>query len=420
MNIEEIKTAITEANQAAFVTVNETIESLKTNVTENEKKFNEKIETLTNSLPQEKRIVVGDEPIDKDINDGFESFYDFAYRIYDEGKAGAEDGKLKTWRRKAAGTGLSENVESDGGTLIPTQFRTQLLRNSMEQADLVRRCLPIPMKTNSIVVPYLKDTDRSSGYTHGLVQMYWTKELGQRSESRPKTGGVNLVLNKVVGMCYVSDELLEDSPISLGPLIDTVFSEALAYTLDYCVLNGTGAGQPLGIRNAPCTVEVSKVTNQAAATIAYANICDMYARMPNAARKKAVWICNNDTLPQLMQMGIAVGSGGSAVFLPAGGASGQPYNTIFGKEVVFTELAQTLGTNGDIMFCSFPSYLIGKKEGKKGNIQSDMSIHLKFDYDQIAYKYTLRIDGQPWWPAPLTPRHSSSTLSPFVKLATRS
>ena len=46
-----------------------------------------------------------------------------------------------------------------------------------------------------------------------------------------------------------------------------MFGQALGYFEDVAFISGTGAGQPLGILNAPALVTVSKETGQAADTI---------------------------------------------------------------------------------------------------------------------------------------------------------
>jgi len=48
-----------------------------------------------------------------------------------------------------------------------------------------------------------------------------------------------------------------------------------------------------------------------------------------------------------------------------------------------------------------------------------VSIHLWFDYDTTAFRFVLRIAGQPWWSAAADPRDGSATYSPFVALAER-
>jgi hypothetical protein len=56
---------------------------------------------------------------------------------------------------------------------------------------------------------------------------------------------------------------------------------------------------------------------------------------------------------------------------------------------------------------------------KTGGMRSDVSIHLYFDYDMLAYRFILRLGGQPWWRTYITPSNSAKTLSCFVTLAAR-
>jgi HK97 family phage major capsid protein len=258
--------------------------------------------------------------------------------------------------------------------------------------------------------------DRSGGLVHGGIEFKWLDEEGQKSETRPKFGKINLRLKKMAGLVYASDEILEDSPVTLEPLLTRMFSDALAWQLDEVFINGIGAGKPLGILNAPCTISVTKETSQAADTIVYENVLKMYARMWD--KSNAVWMANDNTFTQLATMSLAVGTAGAPVWIPAGGMSGKPYDTLFGKPLIFTEHCQKLGDAGDIIFADWSQYLVGQKSG--GTLQFASSIHLKFDYDQTAFRFVFRVDGQPWWPTYLTPRYATDdTLSPFVITAER-
>jgi len=89
-----------------------------------------------------------------------------------------------------------------------------------------------------------------------------------------------------------------------------------------------------------------------------------------------------------------------------------------GKPIIFSEHAQTLGALGDILYLDWSQYLVGQKAGR-GGVSFATSIHLKFDYDQTAFRWVMRIDGQDWWPSDQTPRYSSDTISPFIALAAR-
>jgi HK97 family phage major capsid protein len=56
---------------------------------------------------------------------------------------------------------------------------------------------------------------------------------------------------------------------------------------------------------------------------------------------------------------------------------------------------------------------------EKGGISSDMSIHVRFEYDESVFRFVLRVDGQPVRASALTPYKGTATLSNFVALAAR-
>jgi len=121
--------------------------------------------------------------------------------------------------------------------------------------------------------------------------------------------------------------------------------------------------------------------------IRFENIIKMYARMWNKA--DAVWMANEDTFQQLASMSLQTGTGGVPVWLPAGGVSGRPYDTLMGKPLIWTEHCQTLGTKGDILFADWTQYLVGQRAGAAGGMKFASSIHLKFDYAKmIPYEVT--------------------------------
>jgi len=54
------------------------------------------------------------------------------------------------------------------------------------------------------------------------------------------------------------------------------FIKGLGWYMDYAFINGTGEGQPLGIINDPALITVDKEDSQAAATITYQNVVNMF------------------------------------------------------------------------------------------------------------------------------------------------
>jgi len=331
---------------------------------------------------------------------------------------GTVDPRLRTIRA-AEGSGLSESVPSDGGFLVQQDFSTELLKDVFETGILASRCrrIPISARSNSIKIPGIDETSRASSRAGGIVG-YWEDEAALKTASAPKFRKIELNLKKLIGLCYATDELLDDAT-ALEGVIRQGFTSEFGFLLDDSIVNGTGAGQPLGILNAGCLVSVAKEAGQAADTVVTENIIKMYSRIFASSRSNAVWLINQNVEPQLFTMSLSVGTGGIPVYMPAGGLSGQPYATLFGRPVLAIEQAATLGDLGDIIFADLPNgYILAEK----GGIQSDMSIHVRFLYDESVFRFVMRIDGQPVRASVLAPYKGSSTndtQSHFIALAAR-
>ena len=280
---------------------------------------------------------------------------------------------------------------------------------------LAPRCRRISISGNSngIKINGVDETSRASTRSGGIIG-YWKDEAAQKTASKPKFRQIELTLHKLIGLCYATDELLSDAS-ALEGFIRQAFAAEFGFLLDDAIIRGSGAGQPLGILNAGCLVTVSKEGGQLADTIVWENVVKMYARLFAGSRPNAVWLINQAAEAQLMQMAMSVGTGGVPVYLPAGGASQSPYATLFGRPVIAIEQCSALGDVGDIIFGDFNGYIIAEK----GGIESAMSIHVKFDYDESVFRFVLRVDGQPVRASSLTPYKGSDALSHFVTLAAR-
>jgi HK97 family phage major capsid protein len=314
-----------------------------------------------------------------------------------------------------AATGLNETSPSDGGFLVQTDFSSELLQEVYATGLLAPRCRRISISGNSngIKINGVDETSRASTRSGGIVG-YWKDEAAQKTASKPKFRQIELTLHKLIGLCYATDELLADAA-ALEGFIRQAFAAEFGFLLDDAIIRGTGAGQPLGILNAGCLVTVTKEAGQGADTIVWENVVKMYARLFAGSRANSIWLINQAAESQLMQMAMSVGTGGVPVYLPAGGASQSPYATLFGRPVIAIEQCSALGDVGDIIFADFNGYILAEK----GGIESAMSIHVKFDYDESVFRFVLRVDGQPVRASSLTPYKGSDALSHFVALAAR-
>ena len=330
---------------------------------------------------------------------------------------------VANWRRRfrelRAGTpsGSSEAIPSEGGFLVKTDQSSEVLKRVHEAGILANRCrrLQISSDANTIKIPGVDESSRADGSRFGGVRGYWVDEADQVTSSKPKFRLIQLTLNKLAALYYATDEVLQDAAL-LESLASDAFVQEMAFKLDDAIYNGDGSGKPLGVLNANALVSVTKETGQAATTIEYENIAKMYSRLWARSRSNAVWYANQDIIPQILTMSLAVGTGGVPVYLPANGAAGRPFDTLMGLPIIFNEFSATLGTVGDIALLDLSQYFIAEK----GGIQTAQSIHLRFDYNEQVFRWVYRIDGQPAWNTALTPFKGTNTQSPYIVVATRS
>ena len=317
-------------------------------------------------------------------------------------------------------TGLGETVPSDGAFLVAQEFIPNLLNRIWNTGIVINKCRkqPVGPNFNGFKIPAIDETSRANGSRWGGVYAYWAAEAATITTSKPKLRQISIELEKLTGLCYVTDELLEDS-VALEGYVNTWFPMEFGFRLDDAVINGDGAGKPLGILNSPGRYSVSKETNQLASTVVTNNILKMFQHCWGPSIPKATWFINQELLPSLMTLTIPIGTAGALANLyqfPGGAFSpGSSFGTMLGRPVIPVEQCQAIGTEGDIILADLDEYIIGDK----GGMNAATSIHVAFTTDQTAFRWIYRVNGQPIWHNYVTPFKGTNYLSPYVTLATR-
>ncbi len=163
--------------------------------------------------------------------------------------------------------------------------------------------------------------------------------------------------------------------------------------------------------NDPALIVVTKETNQAASTIVYENVTKMFARLHPACLKNAIWIANSTSIPQLLSMSIAVGTGGS--FIPAViQQNGQ--HSLLGLPLIFSEKVPALSSQGDLTLCDLSQYAIGMRR----ELAIDKSNVPGWTEDCVDFRVIGRVDGMGTWSSAITPDNGDS-LSWAVTLGAR-
>lgn len=358
---------------------------------------------LPNGRP---RQTVAPAPRQANGNGGFHTLGHFAQSVYQSTIDGEEvDPRL---RMAAATTISTEGIGADGGFAVPLDFRTNIQQQVFAEESLAGMTDPFQTTANQIVLP----NDMTAPWdTTGGIQAYWESEGAARTQSKVALEPVNVRLHKLSVLVPVTEELMDDAA-ALTSYLNSKIPIKMDFKLSFGIAWGTGVGMPLGFMASPCLVTQGAEGGQTADTIVAANIVKMYARMPANQRMTSAWLIHPDAEPQLPLMVI----GTQPVYLPPGGLSGNKYGMLLGRPVIPHQVCTTVGDVGDIMFVDLKSYIGARKQI---GIKTDVSMHLWFDQDLAAFKFTLRFGGQPWWSKAVSPRVGTNTMSPFVTLAAR-
>lgn len=344
----------------------------------------------------------------------FKNFADFVRAGFD----GHQTNAFKERHRKHfnAVQGMSEGQGAEGGFTVMPEFSSKFIDRIFGNS-LFSRTDNYTVSGNNMTFLANAETSRANGSRHGGMRGYWLGEGATATSSKPTFREISMKLVKLGVVVYLTQELIDDSGMALEQYVANKAVQEFEFMLGDSLFNGTGAGQPLGILNAPSLVSVAKESGQLAATLETENIVKMYSRFYAPHLPNAIWYHNQDIQPELDTMTIGVGTGGVVTYMPPGGlADGRPA-TLRGLPMEATEFNATLGTQGDIILGDLSQIL----SISKGGVAQAVSAHVQFLADQLALRFILRVNASPWDSAPLTPyKGGSNTQSSFVALDTRS
>ncbi len=336
---------------------------------------------------------------------GFKSFGEYAYHVRN---AALGTGRLDERLKAAATTYGNESSGTEGGFAVPEQFASEITSIALEEQSLLAMADETPVSGNSMTFP--KDETTPWGSTG--ITATWDGEGDAATQKKPVLGKSRLELHKLRVLVPATDELLADASAMSAHLVKKM-GEAVLWKSNDAIINGTGAGMPLGILSAASLVAQAKETSQTADTINATNVAKMYGRCIKGAGANLVWLINPDAYAQLIVMTI----GDQPIFTaPVQGMKNAPDGLLLGRPVVLTDACDTVGDQGDIILANMSGY---RAITKAGGAEFSQSMHLWFDQDVQAFKLVFRMDGQPALASAVTPPNSSVTRSHFVALAAR-
>lgn len=331
---------------------------------------------------------------------GFKSYGEYLGAVYKAQKGLSMDSRLSK--------DLSSHSGETGGYLVPSTFGNEILSHALEASELAGLCDHRTTEGNN----YETTVDPTTPYGNGGITVHWVKENTAGTASNLKLQQLDVKLHKAMALVHLPNELSEDSFFNIETVVGDQASAKIGFEIDDKILNGTGAGTPLGILHG----NFNGLVGQARATsnqIETADVLGINSKLLGFGNTQAMgasrWIAHSSTLPQIGTLTI----GNQPAFIPPGLLPNAPAGALQGMPLVYSETAQALGTKGDLSLINFSKYLlVTKKEG----LRADLSVDFKFDTDQTSLRYVFRVGGQPVFDTVATDKNGGGTKSPYVTL----
>lgn len=333
---------------------------------------------------------------------GFGSAAEFGRAVHAASVGGYVDQRLFG----AAPDATMRETGSAEGYLVPPAMRDAIWEHVFDDEGIVQLFDPEPTSSNAVT--FIVDEDAPWG--DGGVVARWRAEAQKMEPSKFAQGERTTKLNDLYAFVLATEELLEDAPL-MESRITKRAGQAIQWEAGEALLFGDGTGKPLGALKGNGVVTVAKDSGQAAGTITLKNIANMYAAAINP--QGAFWLMSAALLPQLIELNM----GGNLIWTPPStGITGAPGGYLLGRPIRYSEHAEAPGSVGDISLLNPQGYhAITKSSG----VKFASSIHLFFDYNIRAFRWTFRLGGQPIMSKPLAAAKGGLQRSYAVTLAER-
>lgn len=339
---------------------------------------------------------------------GFKSIGEFASAVRGAINAAQVGGSIDARLLAATPSGTHRGGGTAGeGYSLPPQYRDEVAELVTDFDEFGGVIDEEPTERREVKLA----ADETTPWGAAGVKAYWKSEGSQMTATQLADEGRTVPLHELYALTLATEELLEDSP-RLQSRLTKKAAQAIAWKKNLAIVEGTGAGQPLGWMKSAALVTVAKEAAQAADTIVSANVVNMYSRLQSVPGDNPFWLVGKSALPQLMTMTI----GDKPIWIPPTGLAEAPGGFLLGRPVRFSEFASEVGDKGDIQLIS-PKGYYGVR--RTAGVDFASSMHLYFDYAVGAFRWMFRFGGQPHLEKAISPAKGSITRSHFVTLAAR-
>ena len=248
------------------------------------------IVALTKNIERHQRQNALDAELNKPINPPILNMPDGSNNLK-TGRASAEykQAALSALRNKFQNVNniLQEQVASDGGYLVPTEWDERLI-DTLDEENIIRKLGTSITTSGEHKINIVASKPAAGWLAEGTPLTFSNATFNQKT----------LDAHKLAVGVQVTNELLFDNAFNLEDYIVDQFGKAIANAEEDAFINGTGSGQPTGI----LTTATLGVTTTSATNITSDEIINLVYSLKRPYRKNACFIVNDQTLATVRKL----------------------------------------------------------------------------------------------------------------------
>lgn len=188
---------------------------------------------------------------------------------------------------------LSGGVSDQGATLLPVEFRNDIIDRVVKQ--------PLALRSRVTVVPVGFRSGTIPTAEGGIVMAWSDNDSATSNKVDPKFSNLAYKVNRLDGYTALSKDMVSDTPVSVYNFLLVLYADAFVKAENIAILCGAGnaSNQPEGIR---VNSSISSVAVKTVGTLAFDDILSLPYSLPSVYRQGSIYIASTSVIREMRLM----------------------------------------------------------------------------------------------------------------------
>jgi HK97 family phage major capsid protein len=283
---------------------------------------------------------------------------------------------------------LSANVGTEGGFLVPADFRAVMVEEVGARSFLRNLVDVMPCSGQFLEMPVVEAPSSNAGiYANGIAWTWTNSPMDEDTgDTEPEFGLLRIPMHDAVAKTRLGLNMINDAAVNIEAALPRWYGEAWGLQEDYVILRGTGRGQPLGILEDTDITGSHYVETSTSGVVKADDLIDLVYDLEAQYAANARWVTSRTNLKSVRKL-----KDGEGNYLWQPGLSmGEP-DTLIGYPVSQSPWMPAISANNyAFIFGDLKRYGLGERQRVTMTVLREKYI----EELKIGYMAHVRIGGQ--------------------------